>query len=146
MTRSISALLLLAAILLAGQCNAEPLEYIGKPIGGIPASSAVKVGKSLFVSGMPGHNDSGKFRGNFPAQMKQVMDNLTAVLKSAGTDWSRVVKTNVILVRPEDFAEMNRIYGSYFADGKYPARTTVVAVGLIDVDSLLEIDCEAMLE
>ena len=56
--------------------------------------------------------------------MKQVMDHLTAVLKSAGTDWSRVVKTNVMLVRPDDFVEMNRIYGSYFAEGKYPARTT----------------------
>jgi len=31
--------------------------------------------------------------GDFSAQMKQVMDNLTNVLKSAGADWSRVVKT-----------------------------------------------------
>jgi hypothetical protein len=51
MTRSISAFSLLAVLLLTSQGNAEPLEYIGKPIGGIPVSSAVKVGKSLFVSG-----------------------------------------------------------------------------------------------
>ena len=68
------------------------------------------------------------------------MDNLTAVLKSAGTDWSRVVKTNVMLVRPNDFAEMNRIYGSYFAEGKYPARTTVIVGELPDPESLLEIE------
>ena len=78
--------------------------------------------------------------------MKQVMDHLTAVLKSAGTDWSRVVKTNVMLVRPDDFAEMNRIYGSYFVEGKYPARTTAVVGELPDPESLLEIECEAVLE
>ena len=89
---------------------------------------------------MPASDPSGKLWGNFPAQMKQVM----AVLKSAGTDCSRVVKTNVMLVRPNDFAEMNRIYGSY-AEGKYPARTTVV-VGELPSESLLEIECEAALE
>ena len=110
-------------------------------------SSAVKVGQSLFVSGMmPASDPGGKLWGNFPAQMKQDMDNLTAVLKSAGTDWSRVVKTNVMLVRPNDFAEMNRIYGSYFSEGKYPARTTVIVGELPDPESFLEIECEAVLE
>ena len=78
--------------------------------------------------------------------MKQVMDNLTGILKAAGADWSRVVKTNVLLMRASDFAEMNRIYGSYFPDGKYPARTTVIVVGLPHPDFLLEIECEALLE
>jgi enamine deaminase RidA (YjgF/YER057c/UK114 family) len=94
---------------------------------------------------MPASDPSGKLWGNFPAQMKQVTDNLTAVLKTAGTDWSRVVKTNVMLVRPNDFAEMNRIYGSY-AEGKYRARTTVVVGELPDPEPLLEIECEAVLE
>jgi len=77
---------------------------------------------------MPASDPSGKLWGNFPGQMKQVMDNLIAVLKSAGTDWSRVVKTNVMLVRPNDFAEMNRIYGSYFAEGNtLPGRRSLWA-------------------
>jgi 2-iminobutanoate/2-iminopropanoate deaminase len=110
-------------------------------------SSAVKVGQSLFVSGMmPASDPGGKLWGNFPAQMKQVMDNLIAVLKSAGTDWSRVVKTNVMLVRPNDFAEMNPIYGSYFAEEKYPARTTVIVGEFPDPEFLPEIECEAVLE
>ena len=78
--------------------------------------------------------------------MKHVTDNLIAVLKSAGTDWSRVVKTNVMLVRPNDFAEMNPIYGSYFAEEKYPARTTVIVGELPDPEFLPEIECEAVLE
>ena len=44
-----------------------------------------------------------------------------------------------MLVRPDDFAEMNRIYGSYFSEGKYPARTTVI-VGELPSESLLEIE------
>jgi 2-iminobutanoate/2-iminopropanoate deaminase len=148
MTRWISALSLLSFVLFwTNQGRADPLEYIGKPVRGIPVSSAVKVGKSIFVSGMPAFDANGKLAvGDFPAQMKQVMDNLTGILKAAGADWSRVVKTNVLLMRASDFAEMNRIYGSYFPDGKYPARTTVIVAGLPHPDFLLEIECEALLE
>ena len=78
--------------------------------------------------------------------MQQVMDNLARILTAAGGDWSRVVKTNVFLVRAGDFAEMNRIYGSYFPQGQYPARTTVVVAGLPHPDFLVEIECEARLE
>ena len=147
MKHSFSALLVSTALLIASESWAQQLEYIGKPVRGIPVSSAVKVGKSIFVSGMPAFDGNGKLAvGDFPAQMKQVMDNLTGILKAAGADWSRVVKTNVLLMRAADFSEMNRIYGSYFTEGKYPARTTVVVAGLPHPDFLLEIECEAILE
>jgi 2-iminobutanoate/2-iminopropanoate deaminase len=136
-----------ALLLLAANGRAEPLEYLGKPVRGIPVSSAVKVGKSLFVSGMPAFDSGGKLAvGDFSAQIKQVMDNLTRVLKEAGGDWNRVVKTNVFLMRASDFSEMNRIYGSYFDQGKFPARTTIIVSGLPHPDFLLEIECEAVLE
>ncbi len=141
-------LLLVAGVPLAAtQVGAQPIEYIGKPVRGVPVSQAVKAGKLIFVSGTPAFDSDGKLAvGDFPAQMKQVMENMTAVLKAAGTSWQRVVKTNVLLVRSSDFAEMNRIYASYFPDGKFPARTTVVVAGLPHPDFLLEIECEALLE
>ena len=143
----IVGLVLMSVLSLSFPLNAEPLEYIGKPVRGIPVSSAVKIGKRVFVSGMPAFDSNGKLAvGDFPAQVKQVMDNLTRVLKEAGTDWNHVVKTNVLLMRASDFAEMNRIYGSYFQEGKYPARTTVVVAGLPHPDFLLEIECEAILD
>ena len=40
---------------------------------------------------------------------------------------------------------MNRIYASYFPDGQYPARTTVVVSALTQQDFLLEKECEAVL-
>ena len=131
----------------AAQQAPQPLEYFGKPVRGIPVSSAVKVGKMLFVSGMPAFGPGGKLAvGDFSSQMKQVMDNLTGVLKSSGASWNRVVKTTVYLTRFEDFAEMNRIYASYFGTGNYPARTTVVVSALPHPNFLLEIECEAVLE
>ena len=44
------------------------------------------------------------------------------------------------------FAEMNRVYSTYFPSGHYPARTTVVVSALPHPDFLLEIECEALLE
>src|SRR6266542_1224583 len=103
----------LAAVLLfiAPAAGAQPMEYIGKPVRGVPVSQAVKAGKLVFVSGTPAFDANGKLAvGDFPAQMKQVMENMTAVLRASGASWDRVVKTNVLLIRASDFAEMNRIY------------------------------------
>src|SRR5204862_6901311 len=112
MTLATRASLLLAVLMLmSGVSKAEPLEHIGKPVRGIPVSSAVKVGKSVFVSGMPAFDSSGQLAvGDFPAQMKQDMDNLTGILIAAVTNWSRVVETSVLLMRASDFADTNRIY------------------------------------
>jgi reactive intermediate/imine deaminase len=127
--------------------QSAPLEYIGKPVRGVPVSQAVKVGKLLFVSGMPPFGEGGKIAvGDFPAQMKQVMESLSGVLKSSGAGWGRVVRTTVYLTRFQDFAEMNKVYATYFPGGNFPARTTVVVSALPHPDFLLEIECEAVLE
>ena len=92
-----------AALLFADESWAQQLEYIGKPVRGIPVSSAVKVGKFVFVSGTPGY-DKGKLAvGDFTAQMKQVMENISSTLKASGTGMERVVKINVLLMRAADF-------------------------------------------
>ncbi len=107
----------------------------------------MKVGKLVFVSGTPGYGSDRKVAvGDFSAQMKQVMDNVTAVLKTSGAGWNRVAKATVFLVRQADFAKMNEIYAQSFSDGKFPARTTVVVSGLPSPDFLVEIEVEAVLE
>jgi 2-iminobutanoate/2-iminopropanoate deaminase len=74
------------------------------------------------------------------------MDNVTSTLKAAGARSDHVVKVNVILIRRDDFTEMNRIYASYFSNGEFPARTTVVVSALPQPDFLVEIECEAVLD
>ena len=126
--------------------SARDLEYIGKPVRNIPVSSAVKVGNLVFVSGTPGYKDGKLAVGDFGAQMKQAMENVAEQLMSAGTGWDRVARTTVMLVRRDDFGEMNHIYGEYFSQGKYPARTTTIVAGLPSADFLVEVEVEAVLE
>jgi len=127
----------------------QPLEQIFPP-GQFevkaPLSPAVKVGNMLFISGIPPYDAEGKLAvGDFTAQMNQTMETITAILKEAGTDWSRVAKVNVLLTRREDFEEMNRIYAAHFPDGKYPARTTAIVYSLPRANFLLEIEAIAVL-
>ena len=118
-----------------------PVPSLGTPR--VPLSHAVKSGQHVFVSGITPRTPDGQIaRGDFAAQMRQVMENIKVILAAAGSSLDKVVKTNVILVRIGDFAQMNEIYKTYFAEGRYPARTTIGAE-LAGQDFLLEIECVA---
>lgn len=67
--------------------------------------------------------------GGVKEQTERVMQNLGAVLKAAGADLSKVVKTTVFLVDMSDFAAMNEVYAKQFGDHR-PARSTVAVAGL----------------
>jgi 2-iminobutanoate/2-iminopropanoate deaminase len=109
----------------------------------VPLSHAVKAGGLVFVSGTtPFYGNRELARGDFAAQMHQVMANIKAILEAAGTTIEKMVKVNVILTRISDFEEMNGIYRSYFPAGNYPARTTIEARLAAD-GILLEIECVA---
>lgn len=109
----------------------------------VPLSHAARTGNLLFVSGLtPFTREGGIAKGDFEAQMRQVMENLKDVLEEAGSSFDKIVKTNVVLVDIKNFAAMNKIYKSYFAEGKYPARITMGAA-LANKDFLLEIECVA---
>ncbi|PTB22285.1 hypothetical protein C9I57_00270 [Trinickia symbiotica] len=150
--------LLVSSLMLSGEAKAQQeagdarasIQYIrpeGQFANPVPYSPAVKAGHLLFVAGTPALDKDGKVAANdFTAQMNQVMENITGVLKAAGVGWDRVVKVTVLLVRRDDFKEMNRIYATHFAPGKYPARTTAIVASLPNPDFLLEIDCEAVVD
>jgi 2-iminobutanoate/2-iminopropanoate deaminase len=57
-------------------------------------------------------------------QTRRVLDNLTAVLRAEGMDFSNIVKTTVFMTNLGDFQTMNGVYASYFKD-QPPARSTV---------------------
>jgi 2-iminobutanoate/2-iminopropanoate deaminase len=80
--------------------------------------------------------------GDVAAQTEQVMKNLTAILREAGTDLSGVVKTTVFLRDMNDFAAMNEVYGRHFGDHK-PARSTV-QVARLPRDAGVEIEAVAV--
>jgi len=80
--------------------------------------------------------------GGIAAQTRQVLANLTAVLKAAGTSMDQVVKATVFLRHMADFAAMNEIYAEHLGKAT-PARSTV-AVAELPRGALVEIDLIAV--
>ena len=99
------------------------------PIG--PYSQAISAGGFLFVSGQVAIDPaSGELvTSSIEAETKQVMNNLNAVLKEAGYDFSHVVKTTIFLSDMSHFATVNQVYAQYFM-AEFPARETVAVKGL----------------
>jgi 2-iminobutanoate/2-iminopropanoate deaminase len=100
-----------------------------EPIG--PYSQAIKTGNLVFVSGQIALNPAtGNLSvTNLEEETHQVMKNLEAILKEAGSSFQQVVKSTIFLSDMNHFTQVNAIYASYFT-GDYPARETVQAAGL----------------
>lgn len=99
------------------------------PIG--PYNQAVQFGNMLFISGQIAIDPQtgNLLQENIQQETKQVMENLKAILTEAGMDFSNIIKTTIFLMDMGQFAQVNEIYGSYFADNA-PARETVQVSGL----------------
>jgi len=99
------------------------------PIG--PYNQAIQFGNLLFVSGqIPLDAATGSLvQDDIQAETRKVMENLAAILKEAGMDFSNVLKSTIFLMDMGKFAQVNEIYGSYFTENA-PARETVQVAGL----------------
>lgn len=107
-----------------------------------PYVQAVKVGGMIYCSGQLGLNPAdGTLAEGVEAQAHQSLKNLGAVLKEAGSDYSKVVKTSIFLANIADFAVVNEVYQSYF-EGDFPARSCVEVANL-PKGGLVEIECIA---
>jgi len=138
------------SVLLAAQSHAQPadrpaVERIGEPtLNGqrLPFSDAVRVGDMLYLSGAIGITPDGKLPEGIDAQARQAMDNIGAVLKRSNIGWGDVVKCTVMLDNMADWPAFNKVYVTYFPDGKFPARSAFGADGLA-LGALLEVECLA---
>jgi 2-iminobutanoate/2-iminopropanoate deaminase len=111
-----------------------------KPVA--PFSHAVETDGFVFVTGqMPDTPDApGKLPDGVEAQTRAVMENLRLVLAGLDLGFEHVAMARIYLTRfRQDYAAVNAIYRSYFAEGCLPART---CVGVTDLayDALIEID------
>jgi len=113
-----------------------------KAIG--PYSQAIKANGFVFVSGQIPIDPATQqlIEGDVAAQTERVLENLSAILKSAGSSLQNVVKAGVFLKNMSDFAAMNEVYGRYFTAAP-PARSTV-EVARLPKDVLVEIDVIAI--
>lgn len=108
-----------------------------------PYSQATIHGDLIFTAGQIALDPASMeiVDGGITEQTDRVLANLQAVLQSAGSDLSRVLKTTVFLRDMADFAAMNEVYARWFGSHR-PARSTVAAAGL-PRSVLVEIECVA---
>jgi 2-iminobutanoate/2-iminopropanoate deaminase len=127
------------------------------PVG--PYSQAVKVGGLVFVAGqippvkvgylvfvagqIPLDPATGAMPDGIAEQTTLALSNLAAVLEAAGGSLADVVKTTVFLQNLDDFAAMNEVYATFFADAP-PARACV-EVSRLPKGALVEIEAIASL-
>ncbi len=102
---------------------------LGNVLG--PYSRAAWAGNILYLSGQLGIDPATNklAEGGVAAETQHLLKGLSAVLEVAGLTMGDVVKANVYLTDMGRFAEMNKVYETFF-EAPYPARTTVAVAAL----------------
>ena len=86
-------------------------------------SQGVRVGSTIYVSGMPGIDvATGQVAGEtIQEQTRQALRNCAAIVQAGGGALEDVAQVTVLLADPADFAGMNEEYAKVFATDP-PAR------------------------
>lgn len=95
------------------------------------ASAGVDAGDYLYVSGQGPRRLDGTVPAGFGMQFRQALDNVKAVVQSAGLTLDNVVYVQVYLTDMSSYTEMNRVFGEYFANHP-PARAVLGVAALPD--------------
>jgi len=100
-----------------------------KAIG--PYSQAVRVGDTVYVSGqIPLDPATGTLvSGDIEAEIRRVLENLSAIVQAAGGSLAQVVKVNVYLTDLAHFPIVNQLMATYFSE-PYPARAATGVAAL----------------
>ncbi len=110
-----------------------------KAIG--PYSPAVKLGDFVYLSGQLGMNEEGNLvSDNVVEQTQRAMENIGHLLAEMGLAHRHIVKTTVFVTDLNDFNQVNEVYGSFFTEGVFPARSCI-EVSRLPKDGKVEIEC-----
>ena len=104
-----------------------------------PYNQGIVAGGVLYTSGqLPIHPVTGDVPSTIEEQTALVLENLKAIIESAGATMDNVVKCTVYIQNMSEFAAMNQVYSTYFSDNP-PARACV-EVSKMAKNALVEID------
>jgi 2-iminobutanoate/2-iminopropanoate deaminase len=131
----VSCFAVLAAALLIPACgHRNPSKSAINPPGsapGSPFSNGILVGRTLYVAGQEGL-DNGKLRpGGIGPETQAALENIKKVVETAGLQMADVVSVNVYIADLADFAEMNKVYKTFFPEPR-PVRATVQVAALVN--------------
>jgi 2-iminobutanoate/2-iminopropanoate deaminase len=103
----------------------------GRPKDPTPYTPAVEANGFVFISGQIAteRGTNRVYNDNITMETEKVMENLGLVLKEAGLTYDDLVKCTIYLTNLQYYAEMSRVYLSYFK-GDPPARETITVKDL----------------
>lgn len=109
-----------------------------------PYTPAIRIGNIVYASGQLGIAPGGRglVPGGIREETRQTMENIDRVLRAAGSSLQHAVKCTVFLADISEFAAMNEVYVTFFANTDPPARSTVAVAGLV-LNARVEIECIA---
>jgi len=104
-------------------------------------SQAVRVGNTIWVSGQISLDPATKelVKGDMEAQVRQVFENLKAIVAAAGASFDDVVKATVFLIDLSHFGLVNKVMAEYFRE-PYPARAAL-GVAALPRGAQVEVEC-----
>lgn len=119
------------------------VEYLSSEVlKGYPFSESVRVGNLIYLSGQIGTDATGKLvSGGISAETKQALENIKTALERQGSSMDNVVKCLVMIADMKEWAEMNKVYVTYF-NKNLPTRSSFGANGLA-LGARVEIECIA---
>ena len=129
----------------AADAQRPAVQHYGQPTmngQSLPFSEAVRVGDTVYLSGQLGRGPDGKLPEGIEAQTKQTLDNIGATLKLAGLGYADVFHCTAMLSDMANWPAFNKVYVTYFSEGKRPARSAFGANGLA-LGALIELECQA---
>lgn len=108
-------------------------------------SQAVKVGKTIYVSGITARDERGNIiEDGFEAQTVKVFENIKLTLEAAGASLTDVVKFTVYLRNINNLDKFREIRNRYFSIPR-PA-STAVEVSQLVTGALVEIEAVAVVD
>jgi enamine deaminase RidA (YjgF/YER057c/UK114 family) len=126
-------------------------EAMGPPLSLYGQIARVRASEFIFIAGQLATDVSGSIvgKGDFDAQMKQVLSNIEKALKSVEASFANVVQFTTYLVHSQDIANFRRVredlFPAMFPAYRYPPNTLLVVDRLVQEDFLIEIETIAAL-
>lgn len=125
--------------------NREILSTNKAPSAIGPYSQGIKVGDMVFTSGqIPINPETGELISDIREATRQSLNNVKAILESAGTSLDNAVKMGVFVKDMNDFATINEVYAEFF--GENPPARSLVEVARLPKDAVIEIEAIAIIK
>jgi enamine deaminase RidA (YjgF/YER057c/UK114 family) len=106
-------------------------------------------GRQVFVAGMIGWDEHGKFEQGIVDQFRRILENTVAVLNEGGATPAHIVRMTWFVTDLDDYRNNLAGIGQAWRDvmGKnFPVMAVIGTTGLVEPEALLEIETTAVVE